>query len=170
MLTHDATPIAVLTFDFGLCNAPPVRLSERGAARSFVIALAAVIVAVAGFAGWTLFRPDPYALSERIVRDARRAVAAEVREFQRDVDGLSASKGDPATVGVEVDKHLDTALHGINDVVDGARDRLADLDIGIRTQRNRLDRIDGRAEEARAMLRELAVEAKRRTETTPVRQ
>ena len=147
-----------------------VMVSERGAARSFVIAVAAVIVAVAGFAGWKLFRPDPYALSERIVRDARRAVAAEVREFQRDVDGLSASQGDPVAVGVDIDKHLDAALQGIDDVVDGARDRLADLDIGIRTQRNRLDRVDGRAEEARAMLRELAVEAKRRTESAPVSQ
>jgi hypothetical protein len=149
-----------------------VRLSERGAARSFVIALAAVVVAVAGYAGWALLRPDPYSLSERIVRDARREVAAEVREFQRDVDGLvGKSTGDATSVGAEIDKHLNAALQGIEDVVDGARDRLADLDIGIRTQRNRLDRIDGRAEEARGMVKELAAEAKQKVQAaTPVRQ
>ena len=149
-----------------------VRLSERGAARSFVIAVAAVVVAVAGYAGWALLRPDPYSLSERIVRDARREVAAEVREFQRDVDGLvGKSTGDATAVGAEIDKHLNAALQGIEDVVDGARDRLADLDIGIRTQRNRLDRIDGRAEEARGMVKELAAEAKQKVQAaTPVRQ
>lgn len=148
-----------------------VRLSERGAARSFVIAVAAVIVAVAGYAGWALFRPDPYSLSERIVRDARREVAAEVREFQRDVDGLGKSKGEPTAVSAEIDKHLNAALQGIDDVVDDARNRLADLDIGIRTQRNRLDRVDGRAEEARGMVKELAAEAKQKVQAgVPVRQ
>jgi hypothetical protein len=142
-----------------------VRLSERGAARSFVIAVAAVIVAIAGYGAWALFRPDPYSLSERIVRDARRGVAAEVREFQRDVDGLvGKSKGDPTAVSAEIDNHLNAALQGIDNVVDGARNRLADLDIGIRTQRNRLDRIDGRAEEARGMVRELAAEAKQKVQ------
>lgn len=163
---------AVLTFVFRLCNARGVRLSERGAARSFVIAAAAVIVAVVGYAGWTLLRPDPYSLSERIVRDARRAVAAEVREFQRDVDDLTdRSKADPTAIGAEIDKHLNAALQGIDDVVDGARDRLADLDVGIRTQRNRLDRIDGRADEARGMVKELAAEAKQKVQAgTPVPQ
>jgi hypothetical protein len=142
-----------------------VRLSERGAARSFVIAVAAVIVAVAGYAGWAVFRPDPYSVSERVVRNARREIAAEVREFQRDVDGLvDKSKGDAATDGAEIDTHLKTALQDIDDVIDGARDRLADLEIGIRTQRNRLDRIDGRAEEARGMLREFAAEAKQKVQ------
>ena len=63
-------------------------------------------------------------------------------------------------MSAEIDKHLAAALQGIDAVVDGARDRLAELDIGIRTQRNRLDRIDGRADEARGMVKELAAEAK----------
>ena len=141
-----------------------VKLSDRGAAsRSFVIAAAAVIVGLAGYAGWSLLRPEPYALSERIVRDARREVAAEVREFQRQIDALEHdTKRAKKDLTAEIDKHLDTALRGIDDVVDGARDRMADLDIGIRTQRNRMDRIETRAGEARDMVKDLAGEAKQK--------
>ena len=141
-----------------------VKLSDRGvASRSFVIAAAAVIVALAGYFGWALLRPDPYAVSERIVRNARREVAAEVREFQRDIDGLEHdTKRSKQDLAAEVDKHLDNALRGIDGVVDGARDRMADLDIGIRTQRNRMDRIETRAGEAREMVKQLAGEAKQK--------
>lgn len=145
---------------------PHVKLSERGAAsRSFVIAVAAVVAGGVGYAAWSFLRPDPYSLSERIVRDARREVASEVRDFQRDIDALvRETKSAKKDITADVDKHLAAALHGIDDVVDGARDRLADLDIGIRTQRNRLDRIEGRAEEAREMVKELADEAKQKAQ------
>lgn len=143
--------------------------SERGAARSFVIAVVAVIVAVVGYGGWSLLRPDPYSLSERIVRDARRESSAEVREFQREVDGLvRQAKDDKRDISADVDKRLSVALQGIDDVVEGARDRLSELDIAIRTQRNRLDRIDSRAEEARGMMRELAAEAKQKAQSASV--
>lgn len=143
-----------------------VKLSSRGAAsRSFVIAAAAVIVGLAGYAGWSLLRSDPYAVSERIVRDARREVAAEVREFQRDIDGLERdTKRSKKDLAAEIDKHLDKAQRGIDDVVDGARDRLADMEIGIRTQRNRMDRIETRAGEAREMVKQLATEAKQKAQ------
>lgn len=137
-------------------------LSERGAAgRSFMIAVAAVIVGLVGYVGWSLLRPDPYSLSERIVRDARREVSAEVRDFQRDVDSVvREAKRDKKDVSAVIEQHQSAALQGIDDVVDGARDRMSELDISIRTQRNRLDRIDTRADEARAMVKELADEAK----------
>ena len=152
-----------MTFAFRLCNFRGVIWSERGAAKSFVIAVTAAIVAVVGYAGWTLFRPDPYSLSERIVRDARRDLAGEVRDFQRDVDGLVRNAKDGnGGVSAEIDKALAKATEGIGDVVDDARDRMAELDIAIRTQRNRLDRIDSRADEARGMIKELAAEAKQR--------
>jgi len=128
-----------------------------------MIALAAVAVAVLGYAAWALLRPDPYSLSERIVRDARRGVAAEVREFQREVETIVRdAKRDKKDVGAELDKHLAVTLREIDDVVDSARDRMAELDIAIRTQRNRMDRIEGRAEEAREMVKELATEVKQK--------
>jgi len=143
-----------------------VKFPQRGAAsRSFIIALGAVVIAVLGYGAWMFLRPDPYAMSERIVRDARREVAAEVREFQRQVDTLTReARRDKKDIGAEVEKHREVALRGIDDVVDGARDRLAELDIAIRTQRNRMDRIEGRAEEAREMVKELADEAKQKAQ------
>lgn len=143
-----------------------VMLSERGAAgRSFVIAVAGVIVALVGYVGWALLRPDPYSLSERIVREARREVSAEVRDFQRAVDAAAREgQRDKKDVSSTIEQQRTEAMKGIDDVVDGARDRLAELDISIRTQRNRLDRIDTRAEEARSMVNELATEAKQKAQ------
>ncbi len=135
-----------------------VRLSDRGgASRSFVIAAVAAIAGVVGYAAWSLLRPDPYALSERIVREARRDMAEAVRDFQREIDGAMRGKPDASA---EIDRHMAAALQAIDDIVDAARDRVADLDIGIRTQRNRIDRLEGRGEEAREMVKELAGEAK----------
>jgi len=143
-----------------------VNRSESGiAGRSFIIALAAVAIALLGYAAWAFLRPDPYSLSERIVRDARRGVAAEVREFQRQIDNVAQeAKRDNKDVAAEVEKHLAVTLRDIDDVVDGARDRLAELDIALRTQRNRMDRIEGRAEEAREMVKELAGEVKQKAQ------
>jgi hypothetical protein len=41
---------------------------------------------------------------------------------------------------------------------------MASLDIGIRTQRNRMDRIETRAGEAREMVKQLAAEAKQKAQ------
>jgi hypothetical protein len=102
-----------------------VRLTVRGAAgRSFVIALAAVIIGLAGYVGWVLLRPDPYSLSERVVRDARREISAEVREFQRELDGVRDAKREKKDVHATIEKHQADAIRGIDDAVDGARDRL----------------------------------------------
>jgi hypothetical protein len=141
-----------------------VRLPVWGSvSRSFAIAVGIAIVGVAGYVTWTYLRPDPYTVSERIARDARRGVAAEVREFQRDVDTLMhESPQTKKNIPAEIDKHLAAALQGIDDVIAEARDRLGDLDIAVRTQRNRMDRIDGRADEAREMVKELAEDAKQK--------
>lgn len=150
--------------------APDMSWSQRGAtSRSFILAVTGAALALGGYVAWTLLRPDPYAVSERIARDARREVAAEVRDFQREMDALMQKRrrGDAENLAAEIDKRLGIALQGVEDVVDGARDRLMDLDIGIRTQRNRLDRIQARAAEAEEMIRELAQEAKEKAVSTP---
>jgi hypothetical protein len=124
-----------------------------------VIAATAFIAGVVGYAGWSLFEPDPYSQSERIVRGARRDMAARVRDFQRDVDwAVRSTDGAEA----EIDTHLANALQAIDDIVDEARDRVAALDIALHTQRNRIDRIEGRAAEAREMIEDLANEAKQK--------
>jgi hypothetical protein len=141
-----------------------VRLTVRGLrAGRFVIALAAVIIGLAGYVGWVLLRPDPYSLSERVVRDARREISAEVRESSASWTEC-ATRSAKKDVHATIEKHQADAIRGIDDAVDGARDRLSEMDISIRTQRNRLDRIDSRAEEAKNMVNELATEAKQKAQ------
>ncbi|MDX2165795.1 MAG: hypothetical protein SF182_01980 [Deltaproteobacteria bacterium] len=152
-----------MRFDFHLSVMRcPGGMNERGrTSGSFLLAVAAVIVGVGGYAAWTFLRPDPYALSERVVREARRGLAYEVREFQRGLDDVvrnakKAGKDPEAAVDSEVEK----ADKAIDDVVSAARDQLADLDVELRTQRNRMDRIQTRAQEARDIIAEHAEEAK----------
>ena len=135
-----------------------MKKSERGAAsRSFVIGVGAVIAAVVGYLAWSVLRPDPYALSERIVRDARREMAAEVRNFQREVDPLAReARREKRDISAQVEQLVAAAEREIADVVDGARDQIAELDIALRTQSNRLNRIEDRAKEAMDMVREHA--------------
>lgn len=137
-------------------------MNERGrTSGSFLVAVGLVVVAVGGYLGWTFLRPDPYALSERVVRDARRALAYQVREFQRDLDrAVREAKSGGGDVAAGVDAAAGKASQGIDQVVDEARDQLADIDVELRTQRNRMDRIETRADEARAMIAEFAEEAK----------
>jgi len=137
-------------------------MNERGrTSGSFLLAVAAVLVGVGGYAAWTVLRPDPYALSERVVRDSRRALASEVREFQRELDDVvRAARQDGKDAAAAIDREAGKALAGVDELVDEARDQLADLDVQLRTQRNRLDRIESRAQEARDMVAEYAEAAK----------
>jgi vacuolar-type H+-ATPase subunit H len=137
-------------------------MNERGrASGSFLIAIAVAVLAVGGYLAWTFLRPDPYALSERVVRDARRALAYEVREFQRGLDDVVRdAKRQNGDVGAAVDKASDKARQDLDDVVSEAREKLGEIDVELRTQRNRMDRIETRAQEAREMVTEFAEETK----------
>ena len=144
-------------------------MNARGrASGSFLIAVGVVILAVGGYLAWTFLRPDPYALSERVVRDARRALAYEVREFQRSLDDVvrDARKSN-ADVGKAIDTAADKARKDLDDVVTDARDRLSEIDVELRTQRNRMDRIETRAQEAREIITEFAEETKAKAQAAP---
>lgn len=137
-------------------------MNERGrTSGSFLLAVAAVVIGVGGYAAWTFLRPDPYVLSERVVRDARAGLRDEVRAFQRSLDDVvrDAKKAgkDPAAA---VDNEFTKASKGIDQVVADAREKLNELDIGLRTQRNRMNRIEARAQEARDIAMEHAEETK----------
>lgn len=139
-------------------------MNQRGrTSGSFLIAVFAVVVGVAGYGAWTFLRPDPYALSERVVRDARRSLSSEVRQFQRGLDDVLRQARQAGTSPAEaIDRAAAKANAGIDTVLDDARDQLAELDIHLRTQRNRLTRIEARAQEARDMIAEQADGAKAR--------
>jgi hypothetical protein len=136
--------------------------SERGrVSGSFLLAVVTVVAAIGGYTVYSLLRPDPYELSERIVRDSRRLLSSEVREFQREVDTtVRETKRKGKDAADQVDRLVGDAMRGIDRVVDDARSQLADLDVELRTQRNRMGRITGRAQEAREMIEEYAEEAK----------
>ena len=132
------------------------------------MAIGVVVLAVGGYLAWTFLRPDPYALSERVVRDARRALAYEVREFQRDLDDVVRdAKKKNADVGAAIDGAAEKARKDVDDVVSDARDRLSEIDVELRTQRNRMDRIETRAQEAREIINEFAEETKAKAIATP---
>lgn len=127
-----------------------------------MIAVATVVAAGVGYVGWSLW-DDPYALSERTVRDGRREMAAAVRDWGREVDTiLRAAKSSGKAVGPEIDQRAAAARQAIDDIVERAGERLDHLDIDVRTQHNRMDRIVGRAEEAKAVVTQLADEAKQK--------
>jgi chromosome segregation ATPase len=143
-------------------------MNERGrASGSFLMALGVAVLAVGGYFAWTFLRPDPYALSERVVRDARRALAYEVREFQRALDDVvREARSRNASVEAAVDAAAAKARKDLDAVVAEAREQLADIDVELRTQRNRLDRIETRAQEAREMITEFAEETKAKARGT----
>ena len=144
-------------------------MNARGrASGSFLIAIGVVVLAVGGYLAWTFLRPDPYALSERVVRDARRALAYEVREFQRSLDDVVRdTKKKNGDVPQAIDTAAEKARKELDDVVAGARDRLSEIDVELRTQRNRMDRIETRAQEAREIITEFAEETKAKLRATP---
>jgi chromosome segregation ATPase len=143
-------------------------MSERGrASGSFLMALGVAVLAVGGYLAWMFLRPDPYALSERVVRDARRTLAYEVREFQRGLDDVvREARSQNASVEAAVDAAAAKARNDLDAVVAEAREQLADIDVELRTQRNRLDRIETRAQEAREMITEFAEETKAKARGT----
>jgi hypothetical protein len=144
-------------------------MNQRGrASGSFLVAVGVTVLAVGGYLAWGFLRPDPYALSERVVRDARRAFSSEVREFQRSLDDVvREARKNNRDVAKAIDAEADKARQDVDDVVSDARDRLSEIDVELRTQRNRMDRIETRAQEAREIINEFAEEAKAKAQATP---
>lgn len=128
-----------------------------------MIAVGAVVAAVVAYAAWSLLAGDPYARSERVVRDTRREIATAMRDFERALESITrkATSG-RSGAGAEIDKRAAAAAQAIDDIVDRADDRLDGLEIDIRTQHNRMDRIERGAAEAKAMVKQLADEAKQK--------
>lgn len=133
------------------------------ASPSFIVTVSAVVLLAVGYLAWSVLRPNPYVRSERVVREARRELTYQVREFQRNLDDVvRQARGKERDPAVAIDEAAERAKQGIDEVVEAARDRLTDLDIELRTQRNRMNRIETRAQEARDMIVEVAEQAKTR--------
>jgi uncharacterized membrane protein YccC len=131
---------------------------------SFQIAVAGLLLAVVGYALWSYFRPNPYAVSEQMVRDFIGRASTDVRDFRRDLQALvSRAKQkelEADALIAEIDQLVASASQRVDQHYDEAIDRLLDLEIRLRTQRNRRGRIATRANEAKELIADLGEEAK----------
>ncbi len=140
-------------------------LSSRGASSpSFIAAVAIVVVGVGGYGLWTFLRPSPHASSETVVREFARDAGREVSTLRRELRGIKAKGGggNVEAALAAVDKEAEKAVEQLEARGDEARDELAELDIAIGTQRNRLQRIETREKEAKELITGLVEEAKGR--------
>ncbi len=139
-------------------------LSSRGASSpSFIAAVAIVVVGVGGYGLWTFLRPSPHASSETVVREFARDAGREVSTLRRELRGIKAKgSGDVDAALAAVDKEAEKAVEQLEARGDEARDELAELEIAIGTQRNRLQRIETREKEAKELITGLVEEAKGR--------
>jgi len=91
-----------------------------------------------------------------------------VREFQRSLDDVVRdTKTKNGDIPAAIDAAAEKARKELDDVVTSARDRLSEIDVDLRTQRNRMDRIETRAQEAREIITEFAEETKAKARGTP---
>lgn len=154
----------MLTDPSGACDTFAMRYNAGKSSPSFLIAVTVLVLSVVGYAAWSYLRPGPYAVSEQIVRDFVGTLSGEVRDFRRDLRALGKKgESDPSKVDAvvaEIDQLVLKAKTEIDDQMELAVDELLDLDIRVRTQRNRRDRLDKRAGEAAELVVDLAEETK----------
>lgn len=136
--------------------------SQRGkTSPSFLAAIVLVFVVLGGYFGWRALRPNPFKQSEQVVRQSRRELSASVRDFDQAVRAVMEKPGlSPAQRMGEIEKEAASAKKGIDEYIDDARDRLADIETPLKTHRNRDDRLNGNGTDAREMI-DRRVEEKR---------
>jgi len=139
-------------------------LSERGrTSPSFLLAVLLLVVGIGGYGAWRLFKPDPYRQSEQVVRDSRQALNLIVSDFRRKLAAVMDEKGTaPAERIAAVEKLGQEAELRIDEFLDDARQELSELDIALRTHKNRSDRLVEKADDAKAMVNEGVAHAKAR--------
>ena len=148
----------------GPVTSSPPMLSERGrTSPSFLLAILLLVVGVGGYGAWRLFKPDPYRQSEQVVRDSRQALNIIVSDFRRKLGAVMDKKDTaPAERVAEVEKLGQEAELRIDEYLDDARQELSELDIALRTHKNRSDRLVAKADDAKAMVKEGVEHAKAR--------
>jgi hypothetical protein len=140
--------------------------SSRRSSPSFLIGISVLVIGVIGYAAWSYLRPSEHVQSERLVRDFARSVGKEVNAFRRQTRTIVRKEHEApeelAAAMAAIDERAEETMQRIEEHADQSRDELVQLDIAIRTQRNRTRRLDTREEEAREEISGLAAEAKSR--------
>jgi hypothetical protein len=142
-------------------------LSSSGrSSPSFIFAVGGLVLAVVLYAAWSFLRPTAHSASEDLVREFSRQVGREVSTFRREARALSGKRfedkqGKDAALAA-IQEKAEKTIRRIEEQGDQAREDLAGLDIAIRTQRNRYQRIETREDEAKEMVNGVAEDSKAR--------
>jgi hypothetical protein len=146
----------------------------RGWSASFLITGALLLATVAGYAAWRVWRPNPVARSEGVVRefaaDARKLVGSHRRWLTAATRDRGGSPAGVTAREAPIDTRTEEVLASLRTLAETAEAELDEIEgISLRTLRNRLTRVDRRFEEAAAMLRDEAGRAKNevRGQATP---
>jgi FAD/FMN-containing dehydrogenase len=130
-------------------------------APSFLIAVGGAVIGILGYLAWETLRVTPHQKSEEIVRRFARSVAAEVGQCRRAIRRMSRRAAGPAASAEDVDGLAADAIARIEAEAEAARERIESLEgIPLRTQDNRLERIERRLGEGKAAIGRAASDAK----------
>lgn len=134
-------------------------------APSFIATVGAIVLLVAGYLLWDIYRPNPVARSEQVVREFARAAAAEVGPLRRALrEQIRRYEADPDTledVREAIEELAQTAREKLDELADAAYDEIDMMDgISMRTQDNRLSRLRQRKAEAESRINSLVDEAR----------
>jgi hypothetical protein len=148
-------------------------MGSGGGGRSWLsVVIAILAVTAAGYAAWRVWRPNPFARSEVVVRqfaaDARKLLVAHRRSLVAVTRAHGDTAADVRAREAAIDARSEDALESLRKLAETARTNLDELEgLSVGTLRNRLDRLDRRFDEAAALLREEATRAKKEAAGTP---
>jgi predicted ATP-dependent protease len=133
---------------------------------SFLIAVGLLIVVAGGYVAWRWLKPPtPRALSERIVRQFTKDVAAEVGAYRKQVRLITARAEDGemavAAATEQIENKAREAVARVKNLTDEASARIEEIEeLRWKAMQNRLDRIRQRAQETREYIAEIEAAAK----------
>lgn len=134
-------------------------------APSFIATIVVIVLLVAGYLAWDIWRPSGGARSEQVVREFGSDAAAEIGPLRRALrEQTQRYKADPSSVD-EVRKAIDDlaadARAKIEQLADAAREEIEMMEgIGLRTQENRLNRVRDHKADAESRIASLVDEAR----------
>jgi len=128
--------------------------SETGkTSPSFMVAVLLVVALILGYFGWGYLFPNPFKASELVVRESRRELSTRVRDFDQEIRVLMDKQGLSDSQRLrEVEKLAQETKTAIDEYIDEARDRLAEIDTPLKTHQNRDERLTEKADDAKTMI------------------
>lgn len=134
-------------------------------APSFIVTMVVVALLVAAYLAFGIWSPNDIARSERAVRDFTRAAAAEIgplrRALREQTQRYEANPDSLEEVRAAIDDLADDAKANVEEVADATREEIEMMDgIGLRTQENRLGRVQQRKADAESRISSLVNEAR----------